>query len=185
MELYRATDGENWVVNDNWNTSEPLESWEGVITNSRGRVTVLWVAGNELRGTIPSGLSKLTELRVLDLSANFELTGSIPSSLGNLRNLEGINLWANALTGSIPASLGSLVNLTKLSLGANSLTGSIPGSLGSLKELTRLGLEWNDLTGLASSAESVGEFWFGQVAKCVIQSDFQCPGGAEPIRPVW
>ena len=36
---------------------------------------------------------------------------------------------------------------------------------------------------LASSAESVGEFWFGQVAKCVIQSDFQCPGGAEPIRP--
>ena len=36
---------------------------------------------------------------------------------------------------------------------------------------------------VASSAESVGEFWFGQVAKCVIQSDFQCPGGAEPIRP--
>ena len=35
----------------------------------------------------------------------------------------------------------------------------------------------------ASSAESVGEFWFGQGAKCVIQSDFQCPGGAEPIRP--
>ena len=29
----------------------------------------------------------------------------------------------------------------------------------------------------------MGEFWFGQVAKCVIQSDFQCPGGAEPIRP--
>ena len=38
-------------------------------------------------------------------------------------------------------------------------------------------------TETASSAESVGEFWFGQVAKCVIQSDFQCPGGAEPIRP--
>ena len=36
---------------------------------------------------------------------------------------------------------------------------------------------------VASSAESVGEFWFGQGAKCVIQSDFQCPGGAEPIRP--
>ena len=33
----------------------------------------------------------------------------------------------------------------------------------------------------ASSAESVGKFWFGQVAKCVIQSDFQCPGGAEPV----
>ena len=40
------------------------------------------------------------------------------------------------------------------------------------------GVSWS-----ASSAESVGEFWFGQVAKCVIQSDFQCPGGAEPIRP--
>ena len=35
----------------------------------------------------------------------------------------------------------------------------------------------------ASSAESVGEFWFGEVAKCVIQSDFQCPGGAESVRP--
>ena len=41
----------------------------------------------------------------------------------------------------------------------------------------------DSLPPLASSAESVGEFWFGQVAKCVIQSDFQCPGGAEPIRP--
>ena len=41
----------------------------------------------------------------------------------------------------------------------------------------------NDPRFEASSAESVGEFWFGQVAKCVIQSDFQCPGGAEPIRP--
>ena len=39
------------------------------------------------------------------------------------------------------------------------------------------------VTTWASSAESVGEFWFGQVAKCVIQSDFQCPGGAEPRRP--
>ena len=37
----------------------------------------------------------------------------------------------------------------------------------------------------ASSAESVGEFWFGQVGKCVIQSDFQCPGGAERHRPCW
>ena len=36
---------------------------------------------------------------------------------------------------------------------------------------------------LASSAESVGEFRFRQVAKCMIQSDFQCRGGAEPIRP--
>jgi len=36
---------------------------------------------------------------------------------------------------------------------------------------------WDSLQRAASSAESVGAFWFGQVAKCVIQSDFQCPGG--------
>lgn len=28
-----------------------------------------------------------------------------------------------------------------------------------------------------------GEFWFGRVAKCVIQSDFQCPRGVELVRP--
>ena len=38
------------------------------------------------------------------------------------------------------------------------------------------------LSNFASSAESVGELWFGQVAKCVIQSDFQCPGGCGTYR---
>ena len=152
MELYRATDGENWAGNNNWNTSEPLEDWEGVATNSRGRVTVLWLPSHRLRGTIPSGLSKLTELKSLELSGNSRLTGSIPSSLGNLRNLEAIALWGSGLTGSIPASLGNLSNLTTLGLEANYLTGSVPTSLGNLKKLTTLRLEWNALTGSIPSS---------------------------------
>ena len=38
---------------------------------------------------------------------------------------------------------------------------------------------------LASSAESVGEFWFGQVAKCVIQSELPVPRRCGTHTPVW
>ena len=52
-----------------------------------------------------------------------------------------------------------------------------------VRRIRRIGRYRGRILLYASSAESVGEFWFGQVAKRVIQSDFQCPGGAEPIRP--
>ena len=39
VALYNATDGENWNESNNWLSDAPLGEWEGVTTDSDGRVT--------------------------------------------------------------------------------------------------------------------------------------------------
>ena len=169
VALYNATDGENWVNNENWLSDESVGRWHGV-TVSDGRVTGLSLLSNQLTGTIPSELGKLsslTWLQLLDnqltgtippelgmlssltflaLSAN-QLTGPIPPELGQLSSLEGLRLSENALTGPIPPELGQLSRLERLELYENALTGPIPPELGKLSSLTRLQLLHNQLTG--------------------------------------
>ena len=66
--LYDATDGSNWTTNTNWTTDEPLSAWHGVTTDTDGRVTQLFLNGNQLSGTIPAALGGLTNLQQLLLS---------------------------------------------------------------------------------------------------------------------
>jgi hypothetical protein len=107
---------------------------------------------NQLSGSIPSSIGKLTNLEGLSLNSN-KLSGSIPSSIGNLVNLQGLNLSSNQLSGSIPSSLGNLVNLqAELSLDFNQLSGSIPSSLGNLVNLFYLALSYNKLSGVIPSS---------------------------------
>ena len=156
VALYEATDGPNWVNNENWLTDAPLGEWFGVATNSLGRVVRLeltyydrdrreWIANN-LSGPLPAELGNLAELERLYLG-NDSLTGPIPAELGNLSNLESLFLYSSNLTGPIPVELGGLGHLTFLILGANQLTGSIPAELGNLSNLERLYLSNNGLTG--------------------------------------
>ena len=157
VALYDATDGPNWVNNENWLTDAPLGDWHGVDTDAYGRVTGLDLGGQwdqEAREWIPHGLSgpipptiaSLTSLRRLDFYAN-SLTGSIPSELGDLKNLEYLSFGDNQLSGPIPSELGDLVDLSHLSLFGNDLSGNIPPRLGNLGQLRELYLNWNALTG--------------------------------------
>ena len=146
VALYNATDGPNWANNRNWLSDRPIGEWSRVSTDGDGRVTGLWLDGNELSGSIPSELGNLTNLGVLSLSYN-ELSGSIPSELGNLANLGVLWLDVNQLSGSIPLELGNLANLYSLYLGDNELSGSIPLELGNLTNLGTLGLYRNQLSG--------------------------------------
>ena len=146
VALYNATGGANWANNDGWLTNAPVGHWQGVTTDSQGRVTELNLTSNQLKGEIPPELANLTNLRLLALGGN-ELTGPIPTWLGGLTNLEELYLWENELTGTIPAELGSLVNLKELWLPNNQLTGEIPAELGSLSNLELLSLSANQLTG--------------------------------------
>ena len=136
VELYNATDGPNWIHDDNWLTDAPLGEWHGVTTDAGGRVTVLNIDDNGLSGSIPPELGNLSNLETLRLRLN-ELTGSIPAELGNLSNLVYLNLRLNELTGSIPAELGDLSNLVYLNLRSNELSGPIPAELGDLSNLVR------------------------------------------------
>ena len=157
VALYEATDGPNWLNDENWLTDAPLEEWYGVETDENGRVVVLDLSGrwdDELRlwiphglsGTIPAELGDLAYLERLLLPVNI-LTGPIPLELGNLSDLRDLQLHRNVLTGPIPAELGNLSNLQRLYLYRNALAGPIPPELGNLSNLQRLYLYRNALAG--------------------------------------
>ena len=155
--LYNATDGPNWVNNENWLTDAPLADWYGVRTEGSGRVVSLNLAGewsheerdwirHGLTGPIPSELGNLARLAWLHLGGN-RLTGSLPPELGDLANLESLFLSSNSLTGSIPSELGKLRSLRDLRLDNNRLEGPIPANLANMADLERLRLGNNELTG--------------------------------------
>lgn len=50
MALYNATGGSAWKRKLRWGSSAPLEKWEGVTVDDDGRVTRLYLAGNNLKG---------------------------------------------------------------------------------------------------------------------------------------
>ena len=147
VALYNSTDGANWTIDSNWLSGKPIGEWNGVSTDRfTGRVTSLTLYRNNLVGTLPSNIGKLTEIKKLDFSFN-RLTGSLPDGMGRLTKLWELDLSYNRLTGPIPAELGRLTNLLSLYLHQNALTGSIPPSLGNLTALSTLDLSWNKLTG--------------------------------------
>ena len=155
VALYEATDGPNWVNNENWLTDAPLGDWYGVDTDAFGRVVRLDMGGTRqdgeyitqgLRGVIVPELGALTHLTLLDLDGN-DLSGSIPMEFANLANLRVLDLRWNDLTGPIPSELGKLGNLEQLLLYGNDLTDPIPAELGNLANLRVLRLGENRLTG--------------------------------------
>ena len=146
VTLYNATDGPDWVNNENWLSDAPLRDWYGVSTDVSGRVVQLRLTRNDLSGPIPSELGSLANLTRLTLEEN-ALSGPIPLELGSLANLTTLGLWGNQLSGPIPLSLGGLANLTRLTLEQNALSGPIPPELGNLTDLSELWLTRNDLSG--------------------------------------
>ena len=101
---------------------------EGTGVHFEGRhafVTGIDLSSNSLSGEIPSELTSLRGMRLLNMSRN-KLSGSIPKDIGNLKLLESLDLSWNKLYGSIPPSVSNLVSLTTLNLSNNLLSGEIP-----------------------------------------------------------
>ena len=131
----------------NWDTQLAITSWEGVgVSGAPRRVSKLELYENQLMGSLPAELGRLTQLQRLELF-HHQLTGAIPPELGQLTQLQYLDLSSNQLTGAIPVELSQLTQLQSLYLSHNQLMGGIPPELG---QLTRLGLLWlqdNQLTG--------------------------------------
>ncbi|MYA42704.1 MAG: hypothetical protein F4087_01420 [Gemmatimonadetes bacterium] len=136
VALYEATDGPNWLNNENWLTDAPLGDWYGVRMLG-DRVGYLDLDWNRLNGPIPAQLGTLTRLRNLFLDHN-ALIGTIPPELGALSNLTVLVLGNNELTGEIPSELGRLSDLSTLRIGHHAFTGPLPPELGNLSNLRHL-----------------------------------------------
>ena len=124
----------------------------GVVPNELAllsRLEHLKMSGGPSRfigGVIPSALSYLTSLKVVDFQQN-ALFGVIPSELGNLGKLEVLDVSMNRLVQTIPTHLGRLTLLKKLSLAGNNLTGEIPSTLQNMSLLERFSLGDNNFSG--------------------------------------
>uniref|UniRef100_A0A0E0J5F3 non-specific serine/threonine protein kinase n=1 Tax=Oryza nivara TaxID=4536 RepID=A0A0E0J5F3_ORYNI len=128
----------------------PYNLFEGVLPPWLGRLTnldAISLGGNNFdAGPIPTELSNLTMLTVLDLTT-CNLPGNIPADIGHLGQLSWLHLAMNQLTGPIPASLGNLSSLAILLLKGNLLDGSLPSTVDSMNSLTAVDVTENNLHG--------------------------------------
>lgn len=85
---------------------------------------------NKIKGSIPEDMPPTLE--VLDLSQN-NLTGTVPASLGRLTRAHRIKLQKNELSGKLPKELGALSKVDRLWLSDNHLTGPIPAEVAALQ----------------------------------------------------
>ncbi|XP_058209737.1 probable leucine-rich repeat receptor-like serine/threonine-protein kinase At3g14840 isoform X2 [Rhododendron vialii] len=109
-------------------------------------ITRIALKAQDLRGTLPPELTRLTHLQDIDLTRNY-LSGTIPPKWGSMMKLEKINLLGNRLIGPIPTELANIKTLATISLEFNQLSGPIPPELGSLPLLEKLHLTSNNFTG--------------------------------------
>lgn len=131
-----------------WNTSDFCNSAQVVCSKTGTAVARLNLNGLQLRGTIPSNISKLSAtLERLALSNN-ELTGSIPNEFRRLTKLNSFLLGMNSLSGTLADDVFlGWASLSSLKLGTNQLSGSIPGSVVNCSKLRYLELDDNRFSG--------------------------------------
>lgn len=144
MQLYDQLNGAAWGNSENWKSTQDINTWYGVTTNTDGLVTELSLPQNNLTGNLPEVISSFTELKTLNVQNN-ALSGAIPDKISELKNLEELKLNNNQLANAIPSGIGELTDLKQLNLSNNKLTGSIPANIGDLLSLEEADLSSNKL----------------------------------------
>lgn len=97
------------------------------------RLTTLVLADwKNISGSIPSCISELPILRIIDVVGN-RIDGELPEGIGKLKTMTVLNVADNLIDGRIPKSLTELSSLMHLDLSNNRLTGIIPSNFGNLR----------------------------------------------------
>ncbi|PWA47404.1 Leucine-rich repeat-containing protein [Artemisia annua] len=100
-------------------------------TNFPKGTAILYLGGNKFSARLPSDLTKLVNLRVLDLH-NSIITGNLQDILPQFPTLEILILRNTSLNGFIPNNISMCTSLRILDLSRNNLTGSIPRQMANL-----------------------------------------------------
>ncbi|OFO56035.1 hypothetical protein HMPREF3027_02205 [Porphyromonas sp. HMSC077F02] len=156
--LYVATDGDNWIRNDNWLSDKPVTEWYGIVgfdgtqipeIDPKLSVTTLNLDNNNLVGEIPKEIGLLDDVMFLRLSGN-HLHGSVPEELSSINNLFELDLSNNELGGMLPPFLFKDLPLTRvLKLNDNNFEGylDLDNLIPPKTKLSRIELQMNRLHG--------------------------------------
>ncbi|TVU15780.1 hypothetical protein EJB05_39318, partial [Eragrostis curvula] len=106
----------------------------------------LWLRDNKIFGPIPQEIGNLQNLTELVMGYNL-LNGSIPQTIVNCRGLVTLGIAQNKLSGHLPDTIGALTQLNEVRLDGNNLSGNIPDSIGNCTQLQQLNLSHNSLSG--------------------------------------
>ena len=170
IQVYHSTSGHQWCNNTGWlNSSMHHCSWKGITCYENAPyVKVVWLAFNNLNGSLPDNLWKLRNLLALCPTANPSLggqfsefihsnmtklmrlsialtnyTGQIPSAITKLFRLQSLyacNMVGEGLNGTLPEDLGNMYELRGLGIGGNKFEGNVP-NIGNLSKLTYMDLQ--------------------------------------------
>ena len=117
IELYNATDGDNWKNNTNWCSDKPLDEWYGIETRGYPYVYFLMLHFNDLKGTLPKGfLTKIGPCNDVSLSTN-QLSGQLPEDIADNLSVQQLHFSNNNYTGTLPAKVFKLPYLNSFSAG--------------------------------------------------------------------
>ncbi|XP_074282209.1 receptor-like protein EIX2 [Silene latifolia] len=108
-----------------YDVSEVIQGIEYAYTSTLRYLVDIDLSSNNLVGSIPVDITKISGLLSLNLSYN-HLSGTIPVNIGGLKSVVSLDLSSNKLGGSIPTSMGELYRLSHLNLSYNNLSGPIP-----------------------------------------------------------
>lgn len=109
-------------------------TWTGMRCNENGMVTKIKLPSRQFDGSLPDEwASFFPDLKSVDFSKN-NLQGSIPEGLFKITQMEDFFLYKNQLTGTISSKIGNLWSIKKFHVSHNRLSGSIPPELASTPE---------------------------------------------------
>ncbi|KAJ3672401.1 hypothetical protein LUZ60_007122 [Juncus effusus] len=107
----------------------------------------LTISQTNITGLLPAEISRLSSLKLLNISNNF-FNGNFPEiTAGNFISLETIDAYNNNFSGPLPTGLSYLPKLKYIQLGGNFFSGEIPESYSEIMGLEYLGLNGNVLRG--------------------------------------
>ena len=112
IAIYKALDGDNWYINDNWCSDKPLSEWYGIRLGVDGYIEDLSLECNNLSGALPKDIVNLKNLVVLNFAENNDIT-IIPNEVTKMQRIAVLRLPAVEY---LPDSIFSITTLGELQL---------------------------------------------------------------------